>query len=153
MFNAYLVFMVLYFKKYFNFRMSQNNANNGKPDNSQLQGLLNSDENSYGSNGSSKTDSDIPPSKSSMLSLSLRPRNNVDKDNNMPVPAVNSMAHERLPLQMTAIEPHYSRDTKKSEKIADVFYGSIKKDEKPKTPPQPTPQPLQVNNLMLFNYN
>ena len=111
MFNAYLVFMVLYFKKHFDFRMSQNNANNGKPDNSQLQGLLNSDENSYGSNGSSKTDSDIPPSKSSMLSLSLRPRNNVDKDNNMPVPAVNSMAHERLPLQMTVIEPHYSRDT------------------------------------------
>ena len=143
--------MSLNFKKYFNFRMSQNNANNGKPDNSQLQGLLNSDENSYGSNGSSKTDSDIPPTKSSMLSLSLRPRNNVDKDNNMPVPA--AMAHERLPLQMTAIEPHYSRDTKKSEKIADVFYGSIKKDEKPKTPPQPTPQPLQVNNLMLFNNN
>ena len=142
-----LIVIVLHFKKYINFRMSQNNANNGKPENSQLQGLLNSDENSYGSNGSSKTDSDIPPSKSSMLSLSLRPRNNIDKDNNMPVP----MAHERMPLQMTAIEPHYSRDTKKSEKIADVFYGSIKKDEKPKTPPQPAPQPLQVDNLIFFN--
>ena len=69
--------------------------------------------------------------------MSLRPRNNVDKDNNMPVPSANPM-DERLPLRMTAIEPHYSRDLTRS----------IKKEERPKTPPQPAPQPLQVDNLM-----
>ena len=110
--------------------MSQNNTNNGKPETNHLHGLLNSDENNSG-NGS-KTESDIP-SESSMLSLSLRPRNNVDKDNNMPL-NVNT-TNDRLPLQMTAIEPHYSRDLTRP----------IKQEERPKTPPQPTPQPLQVD--------
>ena len=50
--------------------MSQNNANNGKPDNSQLQGLLNSDENS--GNGTKTESSTILNTESSMLSLSLR---------------------------------------------------------------------------------
>ena len=114
--------------------MSQNTTNNGKHENNPLQGLLNSDENNSG-NGS-KTESDIP-SESSMLSLSLRPRNNIDKDNNMPL--VNT-TNDRLPLQMTAIEPHFSRDLARP----------IKQEEiRPKTPPQPTPQPLQVDTLKI----
>ena len=114
--------------------MSQNNTNNGKPDN-HLQGLLNHDDNSSGN--SSKTESDNPTAESSMLSLSLRPRNNpVDKDNNVPI-VVNS-TNNRLPLQMTEIEPHYSRDLTRS----------IKQEERPKTPPQPAPQPLQVDIIL-----
>ena len=111
--------------------MSQNTTNNGKPETNHLHGLLNSDENNSG-NGS-KTESDIP-SESSMLSLSLRPRNNVDKDNNMPNMSTQQQyvntTNDRLPLQMTAIEPHYSRD----------LVRPIKQEERPKTPPQPTPQ-------------
>ena len=46
--------------------------------------------------------------------------------------------NDRLPLQMTAIEPHFSRDLARP----------IKQEEiRPKTPPQPTPQPLQVDTL------
>ena len=121
--------------------MSQNTTNNGKHENNPLQGLLNSDENNSG-NGS-KTESDIP-SESSMLSLSLRPRNNVDKDNNMPNMSTQQQyvntTNDRLPLQMTAIEPHFSRDLARP----------IKQEEtRPKTPPQPTPQPLQVDTLKI----
>lgn len=69
----------------------------------------------------------------SMLSLSLRPRNNqVDKDNNV---NGNSFSNnQRLPLPLTEIEPHYSRDLSRSIK---------QEEQRPKTPPQPAPQPLQ----------
>ena len=66
----------------------------------------------------------------SMLSLSLRPRNNPEQKI---VPNFNHNSPARLPLQMTEIEPHFSRDLSRS----------IKNEERPKTPPQPAPAPLQ----------
>ncbi len=70
---------------------------------------------------------DAQAAESSMLSLSLGPTKSLEKEIIQPGP------NNRLPLQLAEIEPHFSRDLTRS----------IKQEERPKTPPQPAPQPLQ----------
>ena len=110
------------------FRMSNNN-NGVKSDHIGHHSTLSS-EDSYSNNNKVE----IEPHES-MLSLSLRPRNNHEKDNN-PAKHNSDISTNRLPLQMTEIEPHFSRDLSRPFKPESGH-------QRPKSPPQPVPQPLQ----------
>lgn len=62
----------------------------------------------------------------SMLSLSLRPRNNLAENSKE---AIYNNNNNRVPLPLTEIEPHYSRDLSRPVK---------QEEQRPKSPVQPT---------------